>query len=159
MQFLHGGDFEFCRRPRIHVFSSFLFLFFFWDFPGRIRPPPPCIFWVVSHIICSLLLRFVDIFSPLFYLPDRASKFHHFDILLARHKILLAPGKRATASVEPCVMQTTIFKGRGQSKGAKRPSGSGVDPFFGMGGKFAKCQQFRRIRNIKLFARSAPQNC
>ena len=26
-----------------------------------------------------------------------------FDILLARHGILLAPGKRASASVEPCI--------------------------------------------------------
>ena len=36
-----------------------------------------------------------------FYLPNWASKFEHFDILLARHGIVLAPGKRASASVEP----------------------------------------------------------
>ena len=43
-----------------------------------------------------------------FYLPDWASKFEHFDILLARHGILLAPGKRASASVEPCIVITIV---------------------------------------------------
>ena len=52
------------------------------------------------------MVTFLDVSSfddQILYLPIWASKFEHFDILLARHGILLAPGKRASASVEPWI--------------------------------------------------------
>ena len=55
------------------------------------------------------IFGYFHIWWSTFYLPNWASKFEHFDILLARHGILLAPGKRAiSASVEPCINIFTI---------------------------------------------------